>query len=96
MRYLVFCGAKHYASGGAYDYMGASESLESAIIFANKSIGQYRFHKHESGEEYTGDQICWTHVFDTESKQIVHEPNDCAHNGGDMTIRLHYSYDLDA
>ena len=96
MRYLVFGGQDFYASGGAYDYIDGFESLESAIECANESIGKYQVIRLSSGEECATSKIEWTHVFDTESKQIVHEPNDCAHNGGDMTIRLHHSCDLDA
>lgn len=76
MRYLIFGGPIYYASGGAYDFIEGTDSLERAKLRSDEVIGQYAQRDRYPGAieltVYPSDEIEWAHVFDTQEGEVVH------------------------
>lgn len=72
MRYLLFGKDEfYYAAGGAHDYLGSGDSVDALV---NSKVL----------EDEDGERICWWHVFDTETREIVAGTRYQAHSAPDI------------
>lgn len=68
--YLIFGGRQYYASGVANDFLGARESKERALEFAERVIGCHALQDSDEILEYD-NEIEWSHVLDIRNNEVI-------------------------
>lgn len=90
--FLIFGGSCYYASGGAYDLLGCESDLKDALVLAGGLIGKEAVQeKSKWADDPDYDTSCvieWTHVLNTESKEIVFTCGERVYGAGKMTIEI--------
>ena len=68
MRYLLFGGVFYYAKGGANDFLGCANEVDS--LTESEVLKDYR--------------IDWWHIFDTKTREIIAGSQTQAHGAEDF------------
>ena len=87
--FLIFGGERYYPSGGGYDYIDMDSSLKNACKKAENFIEKKG--RSRSGEEGNCTfliDIEWTHVFNSESGEIVARFGSMPYGDGSLILGI--------